>query len=103
MAVVPCGHYNINVKHILLVNPWIYDFAAYDLWMKPWGLLKLSAILKKHGFRVSYVDCMDRHHPLGAFSFDDHPDGTGKFFSSDVEKPEKLKHVPRNYRRMAFL
>ena len=24
---------------ILLVNPWIHDFAAYDLWAKPLGLM----------------------------------------------------------------
>jgi hypothetical protein len=32
-------------KSILLVNPWIHDFAAYDLWMKPLGLLYLGGIL----------------------------------------------------------
>ena len=25
----------------LLINPWIYDFAAYDLWMKPLGIFYL--------------------------------------------------------------
>jgi len=29
-------------KNILLINPWIYDFAAYDFWMKPLGLLTLA-------------------------------------------------------------
>ena len=29
--------------HILLVNPWIHDFAAYDFWAKPLGLLTLGA------------------------------------------------------------
>jgi len=29
-------------KRILLINPWIYDFAAYDLWVKPLGLLSLG-------------------------------------------------------------
>ena len=32
---------------ILLVNPPIYDFAAYELWAKPLGLLYLSSILKQ--------------------------------------------------------
>ncbi|MBL7073531.1 MAG: hypothetical protein ISS33_07200 [Candidatus Omnitrophica bacterium] len=52
------------MKNILLVNPWIYDFAAYDLWLKPWGLLKISTILKKNGFNVYFVDAMDRRHVL---------------------------------------
>ena len=30
---------------ILLVNPWITDFAAYDLWAKPLGLLYAGAFL----------------------------------------------------------
>ncbi|MBD3380022.1 MAG: B12-binding domain-containing radical SAM protein, partial [Candidatus Omnitrophica bacterium] len=51
------------MKNILIVNPWIYDFAAYDLWMKPWGLLKISSILKRNGFGVDLIDCLDRHHP----------------------------------------
>ena len=27
---------------LILINPWIYDFAAYDLWSKPLGLLYLA-------------------------------------------------------------
>ena len=48
--------------HVLLINPWIHDFAAYDFWAKPLGLLMLSGILRQHGFRVSYRDCLDRFH-----------------------------------------
>jgi hypothetical protein len=33
-------------KTILLINPWIYDFAAYDFWIKPMGLMMLGAILR---------------------------------------------------------
>ena len=33
-----------DVPHILLVNPWIHDFAAYDFWAKPLGLLTLAAL-----------------------------------------------------------
>ena len=52
-----------DAPHILLVNPWIHDFAAYDVWAKPLGLLGLGAILRRHGCRVSYVDCLNRFHP----------------------------------------
>jgi hypothetical protein len=27
---------------ILLVNPPIYDFSAYDFWLKPYGLLRVA-------------------------------------------------------------
>ncbi|MGB2600651.1 MAG: radical SAM protein [Candidatus Omnitrophota bacterium] len=87
------------MRKILLVNPWIYDFAAYDLWIKPWGLLKISAILKKNGFSVSFVDATDRHHPLLDKPVKDFPDGTGKFLDEEVEKPEALKDIPRRFKR----
>ncbi|MGI9568270.1 MAG: B12-binding domain-containing radical SAM protein, partial [Desulfobulbia bacterium] len=52
-----------NAPHALLVNPWIHDFAAYDFWAKPLGLLTLAALLRRHGYIVSYIDCLDRFHP----------------------------------------
>ena len=45
---------------ILLINPWITDFAAHDLWAKPMGLLMLASLLREGGCRVSFVDCLDR-------------------------------------------
>ena len=33
-------------KKILLINPWIHDFAAYDFWLKPLGLLYLGGLLR---------------------------------------------------------
>ncbi|MBF0217201.1 MAG: radical SAM protein [Candidatus Omnitrophica bacterium] len=86
-------------KNVLLINPWIYDFAAYDLWMKPWGLLKISSILKNDGHKVFLLDAMDRHHPLLDMPASDHEDGTGKFISVEVEKPIQLSRIPRKYKR----
>ncbi|HED00998.1 MAG TPA: hypothetical protein ENN18_11580, partial [Proteobacteria bacterium] len=48
---------------LALINPWIYDFAAYDLWAKPLGLLYLAAILRRNGFAVDFVDCLATRHP----------------------------------------
>ena len=45
-------------KSILLVNPWIHDFAAYDLWMKPLGLLYIGSILRSRGYSVHLLDCL---------------------------------------------
>ena len=50
-------------RHILLINPWIYDFSAYDLWYKPLGLLSLASILRVNGARISWIDCLDPDHP----------------------------------------
>ena len=33
-----------DAPHILLINPWIHDFAAYDFWAKPIGLLIITSI-----------------------------------------------------------
>ncbi|RLC23795.1 MAG: B12-binding domain-containing radical SAM protein, partial [Deltaproteobacteria bacterium] len=52
-----------DTPNILLVNPWIHDFAAYDFWAKPLGLLSLASILRQHGFSITYIDCLDRFHP----------------------------------------
>jgi hypothetical protein len=51
-----------HVKHspnILLINPWITDFAAYNFWIKPLGLLYIASLLRKSGFRVTLIDCLD--------------------------------------------
>ena len=90
-------------KHILLVNPWIYDFAAFDLWLKPLGLLYLSSILKKYDFKISLIDTMDRKHP----SMQKHPSkdknyGTGKFYNETIDKPAILNFIPRKYRRFGM-
>jgi len=50
-------------KTVLLINPPVYDFAAYDLFSKPLGLLYLAARLRRAGYTVRLIDCMDRHHP----------------------------------------
>ena len=86
--------------HALLINPWIYDFAAYDLWAFPLGLLYLSAILKKAGWRVSYLDCTSRVHPSVSGKVPpEKPFHTGKYYAEEVEKPQVLEWVHRRFRR----
>ncbi|HPN72723.1 MAG TPA: B12-binding domain-containing radical SAM protein [Candidatus Omnitrophota bacterium] len=87
------------MKTFLIVNPWIYDFAAYDLWMKPWGLLKIMSVLKSSGHGAVLVDAMDRHHRLIPGEVRDKPDGTGRFMSQEIPKPAALKGIPRKYKR----
>jgi radical SAM superfamily enzyme YgiQ (UPF0313 family) len=87
------------MKKILFINPWIYDFAAYDLWIKPWGLLKLYSIIKSAGYETYLLDALDRHHALIEGEVVDKDDGTGKFYSEKIEKPLPLRNVPRTYRR----
>ncbi len=85
-------------KNILLINPWIYDFAAYDFWIKPVGLLSIGHFLEKHGYHTYLIDCLDRFHPFNPL-VKKKKYGTGKFIRTEVEKPEILKHIPRKYCR----
>jgi len=85
---------------ILCVNPWIHDFAAYDFWSKPLGLLSLAAILKAHGCRVEYIDCTDRFHPRSRPATEP-PErhGRGPYRKTRLQKPAVLNHIPRHYCR----
>lgn len=89
------------MKKALLVNPWIYDFAAFDFWAKPLGLLYLGSILRHNGFEVEMVDCMDRNDPDLCKISPPKKDtfGTGHFHFEEIEKPEILKGVKRRYKR----
>lgn len=87
---------------ILLVNPWIEDFAAYDFWLKPIGLLYVASYLKKLGIEIHFIDLMNRHDkslqkytkvPKDKFY------GTGKFPFVEIKKPDVLAFVPRKYKR----
>jgi radical SAM superfamily enzyme YgiQ (UPF0313 family) len=76
--------------HILLINPWITDFAAYNFWIKPLGLLNIASFLRDNGFRVTLIDCLDLSIKTKTY-------GDGKFFKTKMEKPFPLKSIPRHY------
>jgi len=79
-------------QNLLLINPWIYDFTAYDLWSKPLGLLYIASFLKQQGFKVSYIDCLGSKVKTRRY-------GTGHFQRTIVDKPEILRSIPRHYAR----
>jgi radical SAM superfamily enzyme YgiQ (UPF0313 family) len=90
--------------HVLLINPWIYDFAAYNEWLEPLGLLSVAAMLRENGYTLSLVDCLDRWHPdllklQGREAPKSNPYGCGKFHKTFLDKPAILAHVPRRYGR----
>jgi len=93
------------IQNVLLVNPWIYDFAAYDFWNKPIGLLLLASFLRKNGLNVHYVDCLDHHHPelRGKASSPRTPKrkntGSGAYLKTQIPTPEALRFFPRRYNR----
>ncbi|HQI93461.1 MAG TPA: radical SAM protein, partial [Fervidobacterium sp.] len=89
-------------RKILLVNPWIEDFAAYDYWLKPVGLLYVASLLKHLGVEVELLDLMNRHNlELRAYTKvpSDKYYGTGKFPYTEIKKPDTLSFIPRRYKR----
>jgi len=93
---------------LVLINPWIYDFAAYDLWSKPLGLLSLATDLRRSGFDIHLIDCMDVDHPAMTKRSSLKPPkrrqyGTGKFWRQNVPKPLALKETDRPYSRYGIL
>jgi radical SAM superfamily enzyme YgiQ (UPF0313 family) len=88
-----------DTPHILLINPWIDDFAAYDFWAKPLGLLTIAGILRMHGYKITYIDCMDRFHPGITKTPKQGEFGKGHYLKRQIATPEKLYDVPRTFSR----
>ena len=82
----------MNKCKYLFINPWIYDFAAYDLWNRPLGLLKIAQVFKKIGCKTDYIDCLEKKYIENQF-------GKGKYNKEKIEKPESLKNIKRNFHR----
>lgn len=76
----------------LLINPWIYDFSAVNLWSRPLGLLRVAEYLGQFDADLSFIDCADLIETKRKY-------GTGKYPRQIIEKPEILKSVPRSYAR----
>jgi radical SAM superfamily enzyme YgiQ (UPF0313 family) len=85
----------VTKGQVLLVNPWIYDFAAFNLWIEPLGLLTIAAVLRDNGYRVTILDCLAPYAGMPR----SRSDGSGKFLKTFVDKPEPVAFVPRHYGR----
>ena len=88
---------------ILLVNPPIYDFAAYDFWVKPYGLLGVAGYLRsKADFNL--FDYLDRLHPFvaGQKNLESYRWGRGRFYLEKIPNPRILEDIPRYYRRFGL-
>ncbi|KQC11320.1 MAG: hypothetical protein APR62_10150 [Smithella sp. SDB] len=94
-------------KKVLIINPWIHDFAAYDFWIKPLGLLYLGGLLRQNGHEVHFIDCLDPFHPAMHKIISKppkrHSSGNGKFFRQIIPTPDPLKMFSRNYCRYGIL
>ncbi len=89
---------------LILINPWIYDFAAFDMWSKPLGLLTIASMLRSKGFDIRLIDCLDTRHPgLQSHSGIKAPQrkayGTGKFPRQRIPTPRALAGINRPFHR----
>ncbi len=88
---------------ILLVNPPIYDFTAYDFWLKPYGLLRAAGLLRSTCdlFLFDYLDRFaSAFDPAGKVRADTW--GRGSYPNKRIVKPTFFKDIPRYYRRFGI-
>jgi radical SAM superfamily enzyme YgiQ (UPF0313 family) len=82
----------------LFVNPYISDFTAYDMWLRPLGLYYLAAAVRELStVEIFWLDALDRFQD--GMEIRGRADGRGKFPREFVEKPRLYRKVPRNYSR----
>ncbi len=91
-------------KTILLVNPWIYDFAAYDLWAFPLGLLRIAAYLKDNEkVNLEFLNFLERGEAIALKKQKDNSKtaafGTGHFLKEEIEKPAVVSSINRKFFR----
>ncbi|EGB15139.1 Radical SAM domain protein [Pseudodesulfovibrio mercurii] len=92
-----------NGPRVLGVNPWITDFAAFNVWSRPAGLLACLDMLRAAGASVALLDCLDP-------TWEAAPDlglkwprpgkyGTGHYPKEEIEPPAPLAFMDRRYSR----
>ncbi len=84
---------------LLLINPPVYDFACYDYWLKPLGLLYIAGYLKENNYNIDLFDFMDRHSKFLEFKLKEKKYSTGNYHKIHIEKPNILKDFYRPFFR----
>jgi len=91
---------------VLCIQPPVYDFALYDLYFKPYGLLRIARWLKEAGYRVGVINALDygdrrTAEVLGPVRRK--ADGTGKFHRTRMELPPGISRINRHFARYGVL
>jgi hypothetical protein len=74
---------------VLVVNPPVYDFTAFDFWLRPYGLLRVAGRLRTCQLTAfDYLVSHDRD------SF-----GRGRFDRQLMGKPAAFSDIPRHFYR----
>ncbi len=82
-----------SLRHatVLGINPPVRDFAFFDFWAKPLGLLYLLQALRERGNRVFLLDCLQEAREK------DLSWGRLRPRRQKIEKPLPYRDIPRNY------
>jgi hypothetical protein len=75
---------------VLLVNPPIYDFTAYDYWLRPYGMLRVAGRVQ-HSCDLAFFDYL--------LSSRRDSWGRGRFPEQPAAKPETFHDLARHFRR----
>ncbi|MBN2182120.1 MAG: radical SAM protein [Sedimentisphaerales bacterium] len=88
---------------ILLVNPPIYDFAAFDFWLKPYGMLSVAGKLRGRA-DFTLFDYLDRLNPFSSRQKSLASDmwGRGRFYFEKIPNLKPLANIPRYFRRFGL-
>ena len=88
---------------ILLVQPPVYDFTAYDYWLKPFGLLSVAGQLRGRA-EMTLFDFLDRSHsqmdPAGVLRKDRW--GRGAYREVQLGVPNELRDIQRRFKRFGL-
>jgi radical SAM superfamily enzyme YgiQ (UPF0313 family) len=74
----------------LLVHPPIFDFTAYDFWLRPYGMMRAAARFA-NTCRFTFFDYLTTAKKDSW--------GRGRFEGEIVAKPEAFRDIPRHFRR----
>jgi len=75
---------------VLLVNPPIHDFTAFDFWLRPYGMMRVAGQMQ-HSCQLTYFDYLTTVHKDSW--------GRGRFEGRIIAKPKALSDIPRHFRR----
>ncbi len=89
------------------INPPILDYALYDLFSVPLGLLKTIKILKYLKADVFYIDALDKNFDSSFFEKGTikpviKGNGTGKYWKKRIEPLKELKFFDREFYRFGL-
>ena len=97
-----CLLFLMDKPRVLLISPPVYDFALYDLFLKPYGLLRIGRWLEDGGWDVDFINCLAWDDPRSLEILRKpvrRKNGTGKFLRQSVRNPEIFSSAGRGYSR----